>query len=101
MPTAGLQYVTGGNPTSSFLYYGYLGSIGFPLPEKTYVMARTKSQGSFDYLLDEYYSILTNQSLIRNQVEIIHNFASKIIEKTQDLDPRLSELVDKHFWKLV
>lgn len=35
------------------------------------------------------------------QIEIIYQFASSILDNIKDLDPEFSKAVDKHFWDLV
>ena len=35
------------------------------------------------------------------QIKIIHTFVSNLLENTEDLDPRISKIVDEHFWELV
>ncbi len=47
-----------------------------------------------------YYKQFQDEELIGNQVEIIHQFVSLLLEKSENLDPDYSAAVDKHFWDL-
>ena len=35
------------------------------------------------------------------QIEIIHKFASSILDNIKDLDPEFSKIVDENFWDLI
>jgi len=48
-----------------------------------------------------YYIQYHDENLIGDQIEIIHQFVSLLIEKSEDLDPDYTAAVDKHFWDLV
>ena len=48
-----------------------------------------------------YYIQYHEENLIGNRIEIIHQFVSTLIEKSEDLDPDFTAAVDKHFWDLV
>jgi hypothetical protein len=48
-----------------------------------------------------YYTQYHNGNLIGDQIEIIHQFVTLLIEKAEDLDPDYTAAVDKHFWDLV
>jgi hypothetical protein len=41
-----------------------------------------------------------DDELIGNQIEIIHQFVSLLLEKSENLDPDYTAAVDKHFWDL-
>ena len=53
------------------------------------------------YESNSYYRQYHDEDLIGDQIEIIHQFVSLLIEKSEDLDPDYTAAVDKHFWDLV
>jgi len=53
-----------------------------------------------DYEHNPYYTLL-KESHINEQIKIIHNFVSDLLENSQGLDPKFSKTIDKHFWDLV
>ena len=95
-----LKYIVGLVPTATVLFYTYLGSPQQFVSEKDYSaeLSSVEMPSEFDH--NPYYAILDGY-YINDQIEIIHNFVSKILEESQDLDPRFSKAVDKHFWDLV
>ena len=48
-----------------------------------------------------YYRIISEETLILERVNILHEFVSNLVEKSVDMDPRFSLSVDRHFWDLV
>jgi hypothetical protein len=64
-------------------------TTGKPVFESKYSW---ESQGG--YFGSEYREIF-------DKYEIIHGFASKIIENSLDLDPAIVEFVTKNFWNLI
>jgi len=53
------------------------------------------------YESNSYYRQYHHEDLIGDQIEIIHQFVSLLIEKSEDLNPEYTAAVDKHFWDLV
>lgn len=53
------------------------------------------------YDSNSYYIQYNDENLIGDQIEIVHQFVSLLIEKSEDLDPDYTAAVDKHFWDLV
>lgn len=52
--------------------------------------------------LTEPYSIIPKSSLFENEeINIMHGFASNLIENIEDLPPEYSEIIDEHFWELI
>ena len=47
-----------------------------------------------------YYKQFQDEELIGNQIEIIHQFVSLLLKKSENLDPDYTAAVDKHFWDL-
>jgi hypothetical protein len=95
-----LKHVVGFIPTAVVLTYSYLGNPPILIPHQNYKMSTTSMKISSDYDYNPYYTVLTGQEIIRDQIETIHGFVSNILENMQDLDPQFSRLVDEHFWDL-
>lgn len=68
--------------------------------EMPYFNEAEKTRMSEYYNPNPYYVIYEHDSIILEQVEIIHQFVSKISKNIQDLDPRFSDIINKHFWEL-
>ena len=101
METAGVSYMGGVPQTNGVLFYTHVGSETFHTPREMYMYAGIDLSDLSEDEQDVYYSISVDENMISNQIEIIHNFVSKLAENSEDLDPEFSKLVDKHFWDLV
>jgi hypothetical protein len=47
-----------------------------------------------------YYDLIKDELSIEEQIESIHQCVSDILEHTVDLDPKITSLIDDHFWDL-
>jgi len=83
-----------------FSYVSWGKQITLP-QEMEYFNETEKTKMSEYYNPNPYYFIYEHDSIILEQIEIVHQFVSKISENIQDLDPKFSDLIDKHFWELV
>lgn len=63
--------------------------------------ANEKTQISQVYDPNPYYDIILGNNLLHQQIEIINNFVSALLENSQDLDPEFSDAVDRNFLELV
>ncbi len=61
----------------------------------------SKKYSAENIMSNPYYSLITSDSDIYKELNIIHQFASKIIENSENLEPSIVELVNKNFWNLV
>ncbi len=52
---------------------------------------------NFDY----YQEINRDQAVIFKQIDIIHQFASNLLDNIKELDPEYSKTVDENFWDLI
>jgi len=52
------------------------------------------------YDINEYYTLISKEDKVKEQIGIIHDFISNLIENSEDLDPNFAETVTKHFWDL-
>ncbi len=101
MPLSQVRNVVGGVATAAVLYYSYIGA-----PSMTPVdfsrgidlKVRIPDEMSFDY----YQAIDKDEKTAsRRQIEVIHRFASNLLENIKDLDPEFSKTVDENFWDLI
>lgn len=53
------------------------------------------------YDANPYYKQYHDGDLIGDQIEVIQQFVSFLIEKSEDINPDFTAAVDKHFWDLV
>lgn len=101
MGTSRLSNLFCGVATAAVISYFSLSRPYFIPQEMEYFDEKATSQMSETYDINPYYYIDRSDSVVFNQVDIIHKFVSELLENTQDLDSHFSELVDKHFWDLV
>lgn len=99
METTAVSYVGGATPTDGVLCYTHIGSRQFLPPREMYAFGTIRDD-SLKSGQDFYYSLFVHENVTRNQIEIIHNFVSTLVEDSEDLDPNFSQMVDKHFWDL-
>jgi hypothetical protein len=104
------KYLTAIPTTAAMLFCSYLGVAN--MPERSIVS--TKKVGGIVFTLgtktaldvswgeksNPYYQFIAVNERIASEVNIIHGFVSKILEESQDLDPRYAKVVDKYFWDL-
>jgi hypothetical protein len=102
MTTVTLQHVVGTAMTTAILFCGApvtdQGNFSITLPSED-----SSSRKSIDYGLSfDRYQILNNDEIAQqNDIEVIHGFASNLLENIRDLPPEYSELVDANFWDLI
>lgn len=90
----------GGAATAAVLGYASLGGYTDSyIPTESYAeqVDCCVPENSFQ---DTYYRLIQNDISIEDQVISIHNCVSNLLENTKDLDPRISKLIDEHFWEL-
>ena len=86
--------------TGVVLSYSYIGNqehinlenINPPVKDCAYVPE--------DYDYNSYYLMVSEESRIREQIEILHTFVSNLIENSEELDPNFVNTVNNHFWDL-
>ena len=104
------KYLTAIQTTAAMLFCSYLGVAN--VPERNVISAK-KADGivfalgtktalgtSWGEQLNPYYQLVVLDKKIASEVDIIHAFVSKILEKSEDLDPKYAKVVDKYFWDL-
>ena len=102
MTSANVKFVVGGLATAAVLGYAHL---GHNIVENSISSLDAKKVPfecclPTEYYQDSHYSLQSQAVQISDQIEIIHNVVSSILEHTEDLDPRISKLIDENFWDL-
>jgi hypothetical protein len=100
MQTRKITTIAGSLVTFATLFYLSLNSP-FHEPYQEFFKETDVKQFTPRYDPNPYYIQYHDEDLVGDQIEIIHQFVSFIIEKSEDLDPDFTAAVDKHFWDLV
>ena len=99
MPSFQIKSVIGSAATAAVLFYSYCGTSTFDQVTTTNIEIPHNAPIELKY---DYYELLNNeQSTALEQVDIIHKFASDILDNIKDLDPDFSKTVDENFWDLI
>lgn len=99
MPLSQFKNVVGSATTAAVLCYSYMGApainpVDFP---NLNVQLKAPTEMNFDY----YQLIDKEQSAALGQIDVIHQFASNILNNIKDLEPEFSKTVDENFWDLI
>jgi hypothetical protein len=99
MPLSQLRNVVGSATTAAVLCYSYIGSaainpIDFP---NTNVQLNAPVELNFDY----YQLVNKDQAAALRQIDVIHQFASNVLDNIKELEPEFSKTVDENFWDLI
>jgi len=98
-------------PTAAVLVCTYMGHMNLPehnfnpIEKEVNVMATTETvtiKNAFGGINNSNtdYKFISDNQIIVEQINIIHNFVSLLLRESQDLDPKYSKVVDKYFWDL-
>ena len=99
MPLSQFRNVVGSAATAAVLCYSYIGVPAINpdnLPNLN-IQFEAPTEINFDY----YQLIDKTQATILEQIDIIHHFASNILDNIKDLEPEFSKTVDENFWDLI
>lgn len=99
MPLSQFRNVVGSAATAAVLCYSYMGAPAINpnnLPNLN-IQLKAPTEMNFDY----YQLIDKDQAATLEQIDIIHHFASNIIDNIKDLEPEFSKTVDENFWDLI
>ncbi len=99
MPLSQIRNVVGSTATAAVLNYSYVGApLSNPVAsENPNIPISAPTEISYDY----YQLLNQNQTLALEQIDIMHKFASNILENIRDLEPEFSKTVDENFWDLI
>lgn len=101
MPLSQFKIVIGsiGIATAVALCYSHFGDQ----PVNNIYLANFNNQSKTPEEMNfDYYQLLRNeQSVVLMQIDIMHKFASNILDNIKDLDPDFSQTVDENLWDLI
>jgi hypothetical protein len=104
--SSNIKYLTA-IPTAAVFLYSYVGAVNLPerniapIKKETGVMAMsTAMKIPWEDSCKPHYKFVSDNQIIEEQINIIHDFVSVLLEESQDLDPKYSKVVDKYFWEL-
>jgi hypothetical protein len=73
-----------------------------PIPAKLYEIQLASLYDHWDQLMyNPHYRIKTKDMEIMAQVEILHQFASRLLSESTEIDPEIARVVNEHFWELL
>lgn len=91
--------VVGSAVTAGVLCYSYLGAPTTINLDTVNTNIQISAPKEIKY---DYYQIINpDQAEMLEQIDIIHKFASSILDNIKDLDPEFSKTVDENFWDLI
>jgi hypothetical protein len=91
--------VVGSAVTACVLCYSYLGAQTTINLDTVNTNIQISAPKEIKY---DYYQIINpDQAVMFEQIDIIHKFASSILDNIKDLDPEFSKTVDENFWDLI
>jgi hypothetical protein len=92
------KFIIGSAATAVVFCYTYLGEPTIKTDfDKSMAQTRAPKEMSFDY-----YQIVANENThVFEQINIIHKFASSILDNIKELEPEFSKTVDDNFWDLL
>lgn len=99
MPLSQFRNVVWSVTTASVLCYSYPGApTANPVDFCSLnVQLKAPTEMNFDY----YQLIDKDQAIAIEQIDVIHQFASNILDNIKDLEPEFSKTVDENFWDLI
>ena len=50
---------------------------------------------------DSFHDLFLEYHMGQEQIQIIQNFASELLDNMEDLNPKYAKLVNRHFWDLI
>lgn len=84
--------------TAAILAYGILENR---VPDKTYQLKLNDESKSWEECLKTpYYSMAHAEMQVFNQIKILNNFASNLLENSVNIDPLISKIINENFSKL-
>jgi len=100
MPLSQFRNVIGSATTAAVLCYSYM--VGAPATNPVDLVSlnaqfQAPSEMNFDY----YQLIDKDQAAALEQIDVIHQFASNLLDNIKDLEPEFSKTVDENFWDLI
>lgn len=99
MPLAQFRNIVDSAATAAVLCYTYMGApvVNHVDFSSLNVQLKAPTEMNFDY----YQLIDKDQATAIEQIDVIHQFASNILDNIKDLEPEFSKTVDENFWDLI
>lgn len=99
MPLSQLRNIVGSATTAAVLCYSYMGASAVNPVNFSNLAAQLKAPAEMNF---DYYQIIgKEQAAALEQIDVIHQFASNILDNIKDLEPEFSKTVDENFWDLI
>jgi hypothetical protein len=99
MPSSQLLQVNSSAATVAVLTYLYIGSSGINSGFNVKPGIQIKAPGELNF---DYYQLVAKEySATQMQIDIIHKFASNLLDNIKELDPEFSRTVDENLWDLI
>ncbi len=99
MPLSSFRNVVGSATTAAVLCYSYLGAPAINPVDLANLNVQIKAPKAMNF--DYYQLVRKEQTVTLEQIDIIHKFASNILDNIKDLEPEFSKTVDENFWDLI
>jgi len=99
MPLSRFRNVIGSATTAAVLCYSYIGAPATNPVDLAGINAQLQAPAEMNF--DYYQLIDKDQAAALEQIDVIHQFASNILDNIKDLEPEFSKTVDENFWDLI
>ena len=99
MPLSQFRNVAGSVTTAAVLCYSYLGAPTANSVDFCSLNVQLKAPTEMNF--DCYQLLDKDQAIAIEQIDVIHQFASNILDNIKDLEPEFSKTVDENFWDLI
>lgn len=101
MVSVKLPYVVGTAVTTAILFCGINTSEELSTTSHISMDNPEKIDHGVASSFDRYKLLPVNNIKEKENIEVIHSFASKLLENIEDIPPEFSEAVDANFWDLI
>ncbi len=99
MSLSQFRNVVGSAATTAVLCYSYIGAPAVNPVDFSSLKVQLKAPAEMNF---DYYQLIDNdQATALEQIDVIHQFASNILDNIKDLEPEFSKTVDENFWDLI
>lgn len=96
-----IPYVVGTAVTTAILFCGVSVSDQFSnIPSAAFRGSDIPQNINYGLSFDRY-QLLSKDDTQRENIEIIHGFASNLLENIEDISADFSQAVDENFWDLI
>lgn len=75
-----------------------IANVNFDNRYPTYV---EQESSALSEISQTHYATISSSNTNADKLEIIHQFASTLLENIEDLDPEFSQVIDENYWDLI